>query len=101
MVDRLTPQQRSSLMARVRDKNTLPELKVRRLAHALSFRFRLHPHHLPGKPDLVSPRLQKIIFVHGCFWHQHNGCPSADSPQFLAQQVKAKTSKEMTASAPN
>ncbi len=74
MVDRLSPEARSRLMGRVGSKNTTPELLVRSLAHRLGFRFRLHRSDLPGKPDLVFPRLRKIVFVHGCFWHQHPRC---------------------------
>lgn len=59
-------------MSKVRSKDTKPEMIVRRLAHALGYRFRLHRADLPGKPDLVFPRLRKAIFVHGCFWHGHN-----------------------------
>jgi DNA mismatch endonuclease (patch repair protein) len=71
MADTLTPKQRSRQMALVRDKDTGPELVVRRIVHALGFRYRLHVRSLPGCPDLVLPRHRKIIFVHGCFWHQH------------------------------
>ncbi|MBZ0258081.1 very short patch repair endonuclease [bacterium] len=71
-MDNLTPTQRRKTMQRVRSKDTKPELTVRRLAHALGYRFRLHRADLPGKPDLVFPRLRKVIFVHGCFWHGHN-----------------------------
>lgn len=60
-------------MARIRKKDTKPELVVRRLAHRLGYRFRLHRRDLPGCPDLAFPRLRKAIFVHGCFWHRH-GC---------------------------
>ena len=66
-----TAEQRSRIMRAVRGKNTRPELLVRRLAHRLGYRFRLHRDDLPGKPDLVFPRLQKVVFVHGCFWHGH------------------------------
>ena len=76
--------QRSALMARVRDKNSKPELAVRRLAHRLGYRFRLHYRKLPGTPDLVFPRLQKVIFVHGCFWHRHYGCVRTTSPRTRA-----------------
>ena len=62
---------RSAQMARVRGKDTKPEMVVRRLVHAMGYRYRLHRKDLPGKPDLVFPRLRKIIQVHGCFWHQH------------------------------
>lgn len=58
----------------IRKVDTKPELVVRRTAHRLGYRFRLHRRDLPGTPDLVFPRLRKVIFVHGCFWHQHD-CP--------------------------
>jgi DNA mismatch endonuclease, patch repair protein len=72
---------RSALMARVRDKHSKPELVVRRMAHGLGYRFRLHCRGLPGTPDLVFPRLGKAIFVHGCFWHRHKDCPRTTSPK--------------------
>lgn len=59
-------------MARIRKVDTKPEIAVRRLAHALGYRFRLHRRDLPGTPDLVFSRLRKVIFVHGCFWHRHD-----------------------------
>lgn len=68
-------------MSGIRGKNTKPELAVRKLVHALGYRFRLHRRDLPGSPDLVLPRLRKIIFVHGCFWHRHPGCQFAYSPK--------------------
>ena len=71
-MDTLTAEQRSRVMSRIRAKDTEPELAVRSLAHRLGFRFRLHRKDLPGKPDLVFPRLRKVIFVHGCFWHSHS-----------------------------
>ena len=71
---------RSALMSRVRGKNTKPEFVVRREAHALGYRFRLHRHDLPGTPDLVFPRLRKVVFVHGCFWHRHEGCSRTTTP---------------------
>ncbi|WP_082411371.1 very short patch repair endonuclease [Methylogaea oryzae] len=80
-MDVLTPEQRSVLMSRIRGKDTKPELVVRRLAHALGFRYRLHRRDLPGSPDLVFPRLRKVILVHGCFWHRHPGCRFAYSPK--------------------
>lgn len=75
---------RSALMARIRGKDSKPEMTVRRVAHALGFRFRLHRRDLPGTPDLVFPRLQKVIFVHGCFWHRHPGCPRTTTPKTRA-----------------
>lgn len=59
-------------MQRIRDKNTQPELIVRRIVHGLGFRYRLHRRDLPGTPDLVFGPRRKVIFVHGCFWHQHD-----------------------------
>lgn len=73
-MDKLSRKQRSALMAKIRSKNTKPELFVRRLAHRLGFRFRLHKADLPGRPDLVFARLRKVVFVNGCFWHAHQ-CP--------------------------
>lgn len=81
MTDRLTPEHRSALMSRVRSKNTTPELVVRRIAHALGYRFRLHRTDLPGTPDLVFPSGRKAVFVHGCFWHRHPGCRKATTPK--------------------
>ena len=66
-----TSEQRSRNMSAIRSKDTKPELIVRRMVHRLGFRFRLHRRDLPGSPDLVFPRLKKIIFVHGCYWHMH------------------------------
>lgn len=70
-MDTLTPRARSERMSRIRNKDTKPEMVVRRLAHKLGYRFRLHVAALPGKPDLVFARRRKAVFVHGCFWHQH------------------------------
>jgi DNA mismatch endonuclease (patch repair protein) len=67
-------------MARVRGKNTTPELVVRQTVHALGYRFRLHRKDLPGTPDLVFPRRKAVVFVHGCFWHRHPGCRKASIP---------------------
>jgi DNA mismatch endonuclease (patch repair protein) len=74
MVDTLTPEQRSERMSRVRNKDTKPEMLVRRLIHRMGFRYRLHRRDLPGTPDLVFTKRGKIIFVHGCFWHRHGSC---------------------------
>lgn len=81
MVDHVSPERRSWLMSRVKSKNTTPEMRVRRMAHAMGLRFRLHRKDLPGKPDLVFPKLKLAIFVHGCFWHRHPGCPKASMPK--------------------
>jgi DNA mismatch endonuclease, patch repair protein len=72
-MDKITPERRSANMARIRSAHTKPEMIVRRMAHRLGFRFRLHRRDLPGKPDLVFAGRNKIVFVHGCYWHGH-GC---------------------------
>ena len=69
-----TSEARSAIMRAIRSKDTAPEMVVRRIAHGLGYRYRLHRGSLPGKPDLVFPGRSKVIFVHGCFWHQHQ-CP--------------------------
>jgi DNA mismatch endonuclease (patch repair protein) len=81
LVDYLTPEARSAMMSRIRGKDTGPELTVRRIVHALGYRYRLHCRDLPGTPDLVLRRLRKVIFVHGCFWHRHANCPYAYTPK--------------------
>ena len=73
--------ERRQLMGRVRGKNSAPELAARSVAHELGYRFRLHRKDLPGSPDLVFPRLRKVIFVHGCFWHRHPGCSRTTTPK--------------------
>jgi DNA mismatch endonuclease (patch repair protein) len=72
MTDVFDPAKRSAVMRRVKGKDTLPELKVRRLLHRLGARFRLHRKDLPGAPDIVLPGRKLAIFVHGCFWHGHD-----------------------------
>ena len=71
MADRLTPEQRARNMSRIRGKDTKPELVIRRLLHAMGFRYRLHRRDLPGSPDIVLPKHRLAVFVHGCFWHGH------------------------------
>jgi DNA mismatch endonuclease, patch repair protein len=65
---------RSYNMSRIKGKNTKPEMLVRKFLHANGFRYRLHVKDLPGKPDIVLPKYKTVIFVHGCFWHGHEGC---------------------------
>jgi DNA mismatch endonuclease (patch repair protein) len=72
---------RSSIMKSVRRQNTGPELIVRRCLHGLGLRFRLHRKDLPGSPDIVLPRYRIVIFVHGCFWHRHQGCKYSSVPK--------------------
>lgn len=80
-MDIVSPAKRSRMMAGIKGKNTQPEIAVRKLVHGMGFRFRLHRRDLPGSPDLVFPRLRKVIFVHGCFWHRHSGCRLAYTPK--------------------
>ena len=69
------------MMAAIGPRHTLPELSVRRVAHRMGLRFRLHVKGLPGRPDIVLPRHHTVIFVHGCFWHRHEGCANAVMPK--------------------
>lgn len=94
-MDILAPAQRSELMSRIRGKNTKPELAVRRVAHALGFRFRLHCRDLPGSPDLVFSRLCKVVFVHGCYWHRHPRCRYAYSPKSNVEFWREKFSENV------
>jgi len=80
-MDIISPKQRSELMSRIRGVDTRPELIVRRLAHSLGYRFRLHRRDLPGNPDLVFPARRKVVLVHGCFWHRHSSCRFAYKPK--------------------
>lgn len=81
MVDTLTPAERSARMSRIRSSNTKPEVALRKALHQLGFRFRLHGRRLPGKPDIVLAKHRTVVFVHGCFWHRHEGCKVATTPK--------------------
>lgn len=81
IIDALPSAVRSALMGKVKGRNTWPEVKVRRALHSSGFRFRLHRKDLPGRPDIVLPRHQLVIFVHGCFWHRHAGCKMTTTPK--------------------
>jgi DNA mismatch endonuclease (patch repair protein) len=80
MADTVSPEIRSQVMARVKSKGMKPEMTVRRLVHGLGYRYRLHRADLPGRPDLVFPARRKVLFVNGCFWHRHDGCPRVRIP---------------------
>lgn len=90
MTDHLDSASRSALMSRIRGKHTQPELAVRRMAHRMGLRFRLHRKDLPGTPDLVFPRRMTAAFVHGCFWHRHAGCPKASDTKTRSDYWSAK-----------
>lgn len=89
-MDTVTAARRSEIMARVRGRDTRPERAVRRLVHGLGYRYRLHRRDLPGTPDLVFPARRKVIFVHGCFWHRHQGCPNTRTPKSRVGFWRAK-----------
>jgi DNA mismatch endonuclease (patch repair protein) len=80
-LDTFTPELRSAIMSRIRGRDTLPEMIVRRLVHSMGYRYRLHVAKMPGKPDLVFSKLKCVIEVRGCFWHQHRGCSRSDIPK--------------------
>jgi len=92
-----TPE-RSALMARVGQKNTAPEIIVRKSLHRLGYRFRLHRRDLPGTPDIVLPKYRKVLFVHGCFWHRHPGCGKTTTPktrtEFWAEKFRANVARD-------
>ena len=81
MTDHLSPEKRSENMRSIKSKDTVPEKKVRSVAHRLGLRFRLHRRDLPGSPDLLFPSRKIALFVHGCFWHRHEGCAEASTPK--------------------
>lgn len=90
MVDIVNRETRSRMMAAIRGKDTNPELRVRSYLHRAGLRFSLHRADLPGRPDLVLPKHGVVVFVNGCFWHQHRGCPLAYMPK---SRVKFWTEK--------
>lgn len=90
MADRLTKEHRSWNMSRIRSTNSKPEIIVRSLLHRMGYRFRLHRKDLPGKPDIVLPKYRTVIFVHGCFWHRHQGCKYAYQPKTRKEFWEAK-----------
>ncbi|UWR06538.1 very short patch repair endonuclease [Ruegeria sp. B32] len=81
MTDTVDRKTRSRMMSRIRGNNTKPEILLRKALHAQGFRFRVNVRRLPGSPDIVLPKWRSAIFVHGCFWHRHAGCPKAATPK--------------------
>ena len=90
MADTITRERRSWNMSRIKGRDTGPELRLRSLLHRAGFRFRLHAKELPGKPDIVLPKYRAAIFVHGCFWHRHEGCRNATMPSTRTEFWKSK-----------
>jgi DNA mismatch endonuclease (patch repair protein) len=80
-MDTISRTRRSWNMSRIKGKDTSPELIVRSVLHSMGYRFRLHVKTLPGRPDVVLPKWRTVIFVHGCFWHRHEGCKFAYTPK--------------------
>jgi DNA mismatch endonuclease, patch repair protein len=94
-MDRLSPEQRSWNMSRVKSANTKPERIVRSLLHRMGYRFRLHRRDLPGCPDIVLPKYHTVVFVHGCFWHQHKSCRKATIPDTKSDFWEEKLKKNV------
>ena len=92
MTDTCSQELRSEIMARIRSKDTKPEMIVRRLIHGMGYRYRLHVRKLPGSPDIVMTSRRKIIEVRGCFWHGHKNCKNARIPKsridFWTRKIK-------------
>lgn len=95
MADVFSKEERSRVMRRVKSADTKPEMRVRRWLHAQGFRFRLHRKDLPGKPDIVLRKHKTVVFVHGCFWHGHEGCKAADLPASNREYWVAKIGRNV------
>ena len=93
--DIFSEEQRSYVMSRISAKNTKPELRVRSYLHRAGFRFRIHGRKLPGNPDIVLAKHKTVVFVHGCFWHRHEGCPRANMPASRVEFWQSKFDKNV------
>ncbi len=102
-MDRFNPEARSRLMSSIHGKDTKPEMVVRRLLHNMGYRFRLHRRDLPGTPDILLPGRRAVMFVHGCFWHRHEGCRLATVPatrrDFWEAKIAANKARDRRAMA--
>jgi DNA mismatch endonuclease (patch repair protein) len=98
MKDRLTKAQRARNMSRIRGKDTKPERVVRSLLHRMGYRFRLHGAKLPGRPDVVLRKYRTVLFVHGCFWHRHQGCKNCTTPthnrKFWVEKLEGNAARD-------
>ncbi len=100
-MDIFEKKKRSEVMSKVKSKDTGAEMTVRRLLHLAGFRYRLHRKDLPGKPDIVFPGRKKVVFVHGCFWHQHADCRRAQRPQSNKEYWNKKLDRNQERDAAN
>lgn len=97
MPDHVPPERRSFIMSQVGQRDTKPELKLRRALHRLGYRYTLHRRNLPGRPDIVFPFRRKVIFVHGCFWHGHDcrwGRLPKSRPEYWAPKIEANRERD-------
>lgn len=98
MADIYSITKRSQIMSKISGKNTKPEIIIRKIAHSLGYRFRLHKKDLPGKPDIVFPKYKKVIFVNGCFWHGHKNCNRSKLPatnkKFWKEKIEGNKKKD-------
>ncbi|KAB2735806.1 very short patch repair endonuclease [Brucella anthropi] len=101
MADVHTPAQRSFNMSRIKGKDTQPEIWLRSLLHSAGFRFRLHRKDLPGRPDIVLPGSKVAVFVHGCYWHRHEGCRYTTTPASNTQFWEQKFARTIERDAEN
>ena len=100
-MDKVSPEKRSWTMAKVKGRDTCPEKTVRSLLHSMGYRFRLQRADLPGKPDIVLPKRQTAVFVHGCFWHRHPGCKRATTPASNTEYWNPKFARTVARDARN
>lgn len=98
MAEKISPEMRSRMMSGIRGRDTRPEMTVRSFLHKSGLRFRLHQRGLPGKPDIVLPRWNAVVFVHGCFWHAHEGCRYFKLPKtreaFWAAKIESNVRRD-------
>ena len=96
MADVHSKEQRSYNMSQIKGKNTKPEMLVRKFLFSKGFRYRLHIKDLPGKPDIVLPKYKTVIFIHGCFWHGHEGCKYSSIPKTRTEWWTEKINKNIS-----
>lgn len=97
-MDKYSKQKRTQIMSNISGKNTKPEILIRKIAHSLGYRFRLHKKELPGKPDIAFPKYKKVVFVNGCFWHGHKNCNRSKLPvthkKFWQQKIEGNIKRD-------